>query len=102
MQRENPGHRPAPPREANDLVVTSVITAGWAMALLVMLILLAVPGVVPASQRWWVWTCGTGVAMGLFGLWYVPMLQRNRAKAAARHAAEAARLAGQAPDTAGR
>ena len=56
-----------------------------------MLILLAVPGVVlPGDQRWWAWTCGTGVAMGLFGLWYVPVLQRNRARAAARHAAEAA------------
>jgi len=102
MQREDPGHRPAPPREANDLVVTSVITAGWVIALVVMLILMAVPGVVPANQRWWVWTCGTGVAMGLFGLWYVPMLQRNRARAAARHAAEAARPAGQVPDTIGR
>jgi hypothetical protein len=69
--------------------VTSVITAGWAIALVVMLILLAV-GVLPADQRWWVWTCGTGVAMGVFGLWYVPVLQRNRARDAARHAAEAA------------
>jgi glucose dehydrogenase len=102
MQREDPGHRPAPPREANDLVVTSVITAGWAIALLVMLILLAVPGVVPPGQRWWAWTCCTGVAMGLFGLWYVPLLQRNRARAAARHAAEAARHGGQAADAAGR
>lgn len=92
MQRDGHGHRPAPPREANDLVVTSVITAGWAIALVVMLILLAA-GVLPAGQRWWVWTCATGAAMGLFGLWYVPLLQRNRARAAARHAAEAARPA---------
>ena len=98
MQRDGHGHQPAPPREANDLVVTSVITAGWAIALMVMLILLAT-GVLPAGQRWWVWTCVTGVAMGLFGLWYVPVLQRNRARAAARHAAEAARQAGEMADT---
>lgn len=95
MQRERHAHQPAPPREANDLVVTGVITAAWAIALLVMLILLAT-GVLPADQRWWAWTCGTGVAMGVFGLWYVPVLQRNRARAAARHAAETAATTAQA------
>jgi hypothetical protein len=99
MERDNPGDRPAPLREANDLYVTSVITAGWTIALVVMLILTAA-GTLPADQRWWTWTCGTGVAMGLFGLWYVPVLQRNRARAAARHA-EAARQAGQLADTEG-
>jgi hypothetical protein len=94
-QRESHAHRPAPPREANDLVVTSVITAAWAIALVVMLIVLAV-GVLPADQRWWAWTCGTGAAMGVFGLWYVPVLQRNRVRAAARHAAETAAARGQA------
>jgi hypothetical protein len=98
-QQDSPAHRPAPPREANDQVVTSLITAAWAIALVVTLILLAV-GVLPAGQRWWVWTCGTGVAMGVFGLWYVPVLQRNRARAAARHAAETTATGGQA-DTAG-
>ena len=34
MQRDGHGHRPAPPREANDLVVTSVITAGWAFGVM--------------------------------------------------------------------
>ena len=94
-ERDNPGHLTAPLREANDLHVTGVITIGWAIAFAVMLILLAVPGVLPVNERWWVWTCGTGVAMGLFGLRYVPLLQRNRAIAAARHAAERA-AAGQA------
>jgi hypothetical protein len=101
MEREGPGRRPAPPREANDLHVTIVITAGWAIALVVMLIVMAA-GVLPADQHWWVWTCVTGVVMGLFGLWYVPVLQRNRARAAAQHAAEAARHAGQAAGPAGR
>ena len=93
-ERDDLGQRPAPPREANDLRVATVITTGWAIALAVMLILNAVPGVVPAGQRWWIWTCGTGVAMGLFGLWYVPVLQRNRASAAARRSSATAKGAG--------
>ena len=74
-----------PPLEANDQLVIQVITAGWAVALVVLLI---VRGSLPAGQRWWVWTCAAGLAMGLFGLWYVPRLKRGRARAAARRAAE--------------
>jgi len=51
-------------------------------------VLLIVRGSLPAGQRWWVWTCAAGLAMGLFGLWYVPKLKRGRARAAARRAAE--------------
>ena len=76
---------PPPPLEANDQLVIQVITAGWAVALVVLLI---VHGSLPAGQRWWVWTCAAGLAMGLFGLWYVPRLKRGRARAAARRAAE--------------
>ena len=76
---------PPPPLEANDQLVIQVITAGWAVALVVLLI---VHGSLPAGQRWWVWTCAAGLAMGLFGLWYVPKLKRGRARAAARRAAE--------------
>jgi hypothetical protein len=85
VERKQPERPLAPLREANDRLVTAVITAGWAVALVVLLILLAIPGALPPSQRWWLWVCATGVAMGLFGLWYVPMLQRNRARAAAQH-----------------
>ena len=76
---------PPPPLEANDQLVIQVITAGWAVALVVLLI---VHGSLPAGQRWWVWTCAAGLAMGLFGLWYVPRLKRGRARAAASRAAE--------------
>jgi len=82
-QQERPS--PPPPLEANDQLVIQVITAGWAVALVVLLI---VHGSLPAGQRWWVWTCAAGLAMGLFGLWYVPKLKRGRARAAARRAAE--------------
>jgi hypothetical protein len=75
---------PPPPLEANDQLVTGSITAGWAVALIVLLI---VRGSLPADARWWIWTCVTGLAMGLFGLWYVPRLKRGRSRAAARRAA---------------
>ncbi len=77
-QQEHPS--PPPPLEANDQRVIQVITAGWAVALVVLLI---VRGSLPAGQRWWVWTCAAGLAMGLFGLWYVPRLKHGRARAAA-------------------
>ena len=76
---------PPPPLEANDQVVTWVGTAGWAVALVVLLI---VRGSLPAGQRWWIWTCACGLGMGLFALWYVPRLKRGRARAAASRAAE--------------
>ena len=71
---------PPPPLEADDQLVIRVITAGWAVALVVLLI---VHGSLPSGQRWWIWTCACGVAFGLFGLWYVPRLKRGRARAAA-------------------
>jgi len=75
---------PPPPLEANDRVVTLVGTAGWAVALVVLLI---VRDSLPADERWWIWTCVCGLVMGLFALWYVPRLKRSRARAAARRAA---------------
>jgi hypothetical protein len=74
---------PPPPLEANDQLVLGVVSAGWAVALVVLLL---VRGSLPADSRWWIWTCAAGVAMGLFGLAYVPRLKRKRAAAAARRA----------------
>ena len=70
---------PPPPLEANDQVVIWVGTAGWTVALVVLLI---VRDSLPAGQRWWIWTCVCGVAFGLFAMWYVPRLKRGRARAA--------------------
>ena len=76
--------RPAPPpKEADDRQITAVITVGWAIAFAVVL---TVRHSLPADARWWVWTCAFGLAMGLFGLWYVPFLKRHRARLAARRA----------------
>jgi Protein of unknown function (DUF2530) len=75
---------PPPPLEANDRLVTVTGTAGWALALIVLVI---IRGSLPAADWWWVWTSATGLAMGLFALWYVPRFKRARARAAARRAA---------------
>ena len=84
------GPAPPPPLEANDRLVTGSLSAGWALALIVLVI---VRGSLPADARWWVWTCVTGLAMGLFGLWYVPRLKRGRARSAVRRADEPAQSA---------
>ena len=72
-----------PPREARDFQVTASITFGWAVALVV---LICLREDLPADQRWWIWTCVAGIGMGVFGLWYVPLLKRRRARLADAHA----------------
>ena len=71
---------PPPPLEADDQLVIRVITAGWAIALVILLI---VRGSLPAGERWWIWTCVAGLAFGIFALWYVPRLKRGRTRAVA-------------------
>ncbi len=72
-----------PPLEANDQLVTAVITVGWAVALVTLLVL---RDQIPPAERWWIWTCVAGFVMGLFALWYVPRLKRARARSTARRA----------------
>ena len=81
--KQSRGPSPPPPLEANDRRVTLVGTAGWALALIILLI---VRSSLPSGARWWIWTGAAGVAMGLFALWYVPRFKRSRARAAARRA----------------
>ena len=83
-ESRGPKPTPPPPLEANDRLVTVTGTAGWTLALIVLLV---VRGSVPADDRWWIWTCAAGLAKGLFALWYVPRFKRARARAAARRAA---------------
>ena len=83
---------PPPPLEANDRRVTVVGTVAWAIALAVLLVL---RGQIAASDRWWIWTCAVGVAMGLFALWYVPRFKRARARKAQRRAEVRAAAAAQ-------
>jgi len=91
----SPPRSPPPPLEGNARLITAVLTAGWLIALIVVLV---IRGSLPPTERWWVWTCVTGLAMGFFGLWYVPHLQRRRVIAAERRAARPDRREpGQAP-----
>jgi Protein of unknown function (DUF2530) len=80
-ETREPGPRlsPPPPLEGNDQLVTGIITAGWAIALIVLLI---VRDSLRSDVRWWIWTCVAGLGLGLFGLWYLPRLKRSRARAA--------------------
>ena len=64
--------------------MTAAITLGWVLALVALLI---VRHSLPEGVRWWVWTCTCGLLMGLFGLWYVPLLKRRRGRMAAQRAA---------------
>jgi uncharacterized membrane protein len=92
-----PPRRPAPPPlEANDQQVAAILTAVWAVALVIVLIL---RDRLPADARWWIWTCVAGVCMGLFGLWYVPRLKRGRARKAQQRAAAQAAGGGQTAGT---
>lgn len=63
-----------PPLRTNDVHVAAVGTAGWAIALVVLLLIR-----LPEPDRWWLWVCVTGITIGLFGIWYIPRLQRSRA-----------------------
>jgi Protein of unknown function (DUF2530) len=73
----------APPLEGNDQLVTAVITGGWVIALVVLLL---VRHHLAAADRWWIWVAVAGVSIGVFGLAYVPYLKRSRARAARRRA----------------
>lgn len=77
-QREVPA-----PLEGNDRFITTVITSGWAIALVVVVL---VRHQLPDSGHLWIWTCVTGLGLGLFGMVYVPYLKRSREKSAARRA----------------
>jgi Protein of unknown function (DUF2530) len=70
-----------PPLEGDDRVITGVITAAWAVALIVLLI---VRNQLATADRWWIWVPLAGFCMGLFGFVYVPHLKRSRARAAQR------------------
>lgn len=61
--------------------IAAVGAGAWAVALVVLLLI-----GLPEADRWWLWVCVTGVVTGLFGVWYIPRLQRSRAELIAGHA----------------
>lgn len=77
-RRPNP-----PPLETDDRKIAAVGAAAWAVALVV---LLAVG--LPKEDRWWLWVCVAGIAIGIFAYWYLPRLERSREAAENRHTTE--------------
>lgn len=73
-----------PPLEGDDRLITAVITAGFLVALVVMLI---VRDSMSPADRWWIWVAAFGTGLGVFGLVYVPHLKRARERAAERQQA---------------
>jgi H+/Cl- antiporter ClcA len=76
-----------PPLEGNDELIAAVITAGWVVTLIILLI---VRDQLAPGDRWWVWVAVVGCCLGVFGMLYVPWLKRSRDRAAARQAARGA------------
>lgn len=72
----------------NDVRIAATGTAAWAVALVVLLLV-----GLPSEDRWWLWVCVAGIAIGLFAVWYVPRLQRGRARQEAARAAKREREA---------
>jgi hypothetical protein len=64
-------------------MIAAVGAAAWAIALVVLLIV-----GLPEHDRWWLWVCAVGIAIGVFGYWYLPRLHQGRATAAQRRAAK--------------
>ncbi|WP_307827470.1 DUF2530 domain-containing protein [Planomonospora sp. ID82291] len=54
------------PLKTNDTATILMGMVLWAIALVVLLLLGPDP-----QDRWWIWTCVSGLVLGVFGLWYV-------------------------------
>jgi H+/Cl- antiporter ClcA len=69
--------------QTNDVRISAAGAVAWAVALVVLLIV-----DLPSEDRWWLWVCGVGIVIGLFGVWYIPRLQAGRARQEASRAAK--------------
>jgi hypothetical protein len=74
----------APPLEGDDRLIAAVITGGWVIALVVLLV---IRSQLAPADRWWTWVAVAGCCIGAFGLGYIEWLKRSRARAAARQGA---------------
>lgn len=70
--------KPDPEVHESDYRVPAALgTAAWTVALIVLLVQ---GDRLPEDDRWWIWVCVVGIALGVFGFWYVPRLIRRRAE----------------------
>jgi hypothetical protein len=70
--------RPDPePLETNDRPVILVGIAGWILAFLVLVIFFR-DDLEDHHATYWLWACGIGVAMGVYGLHFTRKRNRNR------------------------
>lgn len=53
------------PLQHDGLVPIAVLTAAWALAAVVLLVLRA--DLANTDQTWWIWTCVAGFGLGLLG-----------------------------------
>lgn len=89
--------QPDPEVHESDYRVPAAIgTVAWAIALVVLLVM---GDGLPASERWWIGVCVTGIALGVFGFLYIPRLFRKRDEAADRAAERAAGSRAPGPET---
>jgi hypothetical protein len=74
--------RPDPDVHESDYRVPAALgTLAWTVALVVLVLL---GDGLPATERWWIGVCVTGIVLGVFGFLYIPWLLRRRAAAEAR------------------
>lgn len=73
-------HPTPEPLDTNEIAVVAVITAMWAVALVVLLLM---GGHLGPENRWWIWTCAAGIGGGLLALAY--LRQRRRGIEKRRH-----------------
>ena len=74
--RQRPEQRPTPPPlEANEVAIAVTGTIAWAVALVVLAVFFR-DDLQRHDASWWLWACGLGVVLGLYGLRFA--LRRRR------------------------
>jgi hypothetical protein len=66
--RQRPERRPTPePLETNEVAIAAGGTALWALALVVLAVFFR-HDLQRHHATWWLWACGLGIGLGLYGL----------------------------------
>lgn len=67
--------------ESDYRVPAAIGSVAWAVALVVLLV---VRDSLPHQDRWWIWVCVVGLALGVFAYIYIPRHLRRQAAAEER------------------